>query len=184
MELAGAAHSRNSFSTIESPASPGSVFLSIKDFRKEFWVLCFVCVGGYSCILPFTSVFVAIRSDGVSQEVAGRIVSIVFLLCALLTPLIGRMVDIFGRATSVACASTLFITIAHILFPQHDHVLVMTLLGVGYAAFVASIWPLVPLTATENNIGLGYGIMTCLQNAGLTIAPLSVCKRPIHDFHL
>ena len=50
----------------------------------------------------------------------------------------------------------------------------MAVLGFGYAGFVASVWPLVPLTVGEEHVGLAYGMMTALQNFGLTIMPLLV----------
>ena len=51
----------------------------------------------------------------------------------------------------------------------------MVVLGLAYSGFVASIWPLVPLTVDEANVGFAYGIMTSLQNMGLTVVPLMVC---------
>jgi hypothetical protein len=56
----------------------------------------------------------------------------------------------------------------------------MVFLGMGYAGLVASVWPLVPFTVGEEHVGLAYGIMTALQNLGLTLMPLSVRLIVIH----
>jgi nitrate/nitrite transporter NarK len=60
------------------------------------------------------------------------------------------------------------------MFSSYHHVIVMIILGFAYAGFVASVWPLVPLAVKEDQVGLGYGIMTALQNTGLTIVPLMI----------
>ena len=159
----------------DSQTSVASLWASTKSLGLLFWVVAVMCVGGYSSILPFTSVFVALKPHGLSQDSASQTVSIAFLMCALLTPVIGRFVDRFGRAGWVASASCFLLCLTHSMFTHYDHVLVMAILGLAYAGFVASIWPLVPLTVEESHVGLAYGIMTALQNMGLTVLPLLVC---------
>jgi hypothetical protein len=65
--------------------------------------------------------------------------------------------------------------LTHAMYSSYHHSLVMVVLGLAYSGFVASIWPLVPLTVDEANVGFAYGIMTSLQNMGLTVVPLMVC---------
>lgn len=60
------------------------------------------------------------------------------------------------------------------MFESYSYLIVMIALGFGYAGLVASVWPLIPFTVTENHVGLAYGITTALQNLGLTVVPLLV----------
>lgn len=46
--------------------------------------------------------------------------------------------------------------------------------GLAYSAFAAVIWPSVPLVVEKKYIGLGYGAITSIQNAGLAGFPLIV----------
>lgn len=58
------------------------------------------------------------------------------------------------------------------MFMTIDHILVVMTLGVAFAGFVASVWPMVPLTVDKTHVGLGYGLLTSLQNAALVLLPL------------
>ena len=62
------------------------------------------------------------------------------------------------------------------MFESSNHSVVMFVLGLGYAGLVASNWPLIPFTVSEDHVGLAYGIVTALQNLGLTVMPLLVRK--------
>jgi MFS family permease len=46
--------------------------------------------------------------------------------------------------------------------------------GLAYSAFAAVIWPSVPIVCEKKYIGLGYGAITSIQNAGLASFPLIV----------
>jgi MFS family permease len=48
--------------------------------------------------------------------------------------------------------------------------------GLAYSAFAAVIWPSVPLVVEKKYIGLGYGAITSIQNAGLASFPLIVAS--------
>ena len=160
----------------EPRISDGSLTLlkAAQSLDGLFWLVVTACVGGYCCIMPFISVFTAVRPVNLSQAGAGQMVSIVFLVSAVITPLIGKFVDRFGRATWVLTASCFLLSLTHVLFNNYNHVVVMLTLGMAYAGFVASVWPLVPLTVPEDRVGLAYGILTAFQNAGLTAMPLLV----------
>ena len=151
-----------------------SMWESTKQLNSRFWIVGMMCVAGYACILPFTSVFVAMKPAGLTQESASHLVSIVFLVCALLTPVFGRLIDKFGRVAWMSTAACLSLCLAHAMYSTHDNVMVMIALGIGYAAFVAAVWPMIPLTVDSTHVGLAYGIVTSIQNLGLTIVPLII----------
>lgn len=151
-----------------------TIFESTKSLGTTYWIVAVTCVAGYCAITPFTSVFTAVRPAGLSQSDAGRIVSIAFFICAIITPVIGKFVDNPKRANSVLLTSSLLLCLTHVIFESYNHFLVMGVLGFGYAGLVASIWPMVPFSVSEAHVGIAYGIMTALQNLGLTVMPLLV----------
>ena len=151
-----------------------SIIESTKSLGFVFWIIALTCVAGYCAITPFTSVFTAVRPLGLSQADAGKIVSIAFLICAVITPIVGKFVDRLERANIILLTSSFLLCMTHAMFESYHHVVVMLVLGLGYAGLVASIWPMVPFTVSEHHVGLAYGIMTALQNLGLTVMPLLV----------
>jgi hypothetical protein len=40
------------------------------------------------------------------------------------------------------------------------------------SAFAAVLWPSVPFTVADDKVGLGYGLVTAIQNSGLALFPL------------
>ena len=46
--------------------------------------------------------------------------------------------------------------------------------GLAYSGFAAVIWPSIPLVIPSKLIGLGYGVVTSIQNCGLAIFPLVI----------
>ncbi len=149
-----------------------SIVAATKNLGLSFWIAGMACAGGYAGILPFTSVFVAVRPAELNQESASRLISVVFLVCAFISPIVGRLIDRFGKGELVLCASSILICCTHSMFMSFDHIYVVGTLGLGYATFVASVWPMVPVTVEKSHVGLGYGLFTSLQNAALVLVPL------------
>jgi len=160
------------------PTTSESFMSSTKSLTPQYWISATICVAGYCAIIPFTSVFMAFRPPDLSQASAGQVVSIAYVICAVVTPLFGKLVDRYERANLVLVSCSFLLCLTHAMYMSFHHGLVMILLGLGYAGLVAAIWPLVPFTVAEQHVGLAYGIMTALQNFGLTLMPLMVCRLP------
>lgn len=161
--------------------SIGSLFVATKELRLKFWITGIVCGLGYAAILPFTSVFVANKPSGLSQAAASQIVSVVFLICVIVSPLIACGIDRFGGASHVLCFSCLLLCVSHSMFLVFDQISAVAIIGLAYAAFVASIWPMIPLTVDDFHVGLGYGLATSMQNAGLVVVPLITASIKEHS---
>ena len=43
--------------------------------------------------------------------------------------------------------------------------------GLAYTCFAAVLWPSVPLVCDQRFIGLGFGVVTSVQNIGLALFP-------------
>ena len=159
-----------------SSRSAVSMWVSTRQLGNTFWIVAIMCVSGYACILPFTSVFVAMKPAGVTQQAASHTVSVVFLICAFLTPVFGRAIDRFGRAAWISTTASLLLCATHAMYTSYDISVVIITLGIGYSAFVAAVWPLVPLTVHASHVGLAYGIVTSIQNLGLTVVPMLIAS--------
>ena len=46
--------------------------------------------------------------------------------------------------------------------------------GLAYSGFAAVLWPSIPLVIPAKFTGLGYGVVTAIQNAGLALFPLLI----------
>jgi len=50
----------------------------------------------------------------------------------------------------------------------------LAFLGLSYAIAASALWPLVPLVVQQEQLGLAFGLIFAVQNAGLTVAPMIV----------
>lgn len=125
-------------------------------------------------------------SDGCAKEFCDRqthgikaastVMSIPYIISACLSPLLGGFVDKFGMRAVIATLAPASLVCVHILMAETnvDPIGPMVGQGLAYSAFAAVIWPSVPLVVDKKYIGLGYGAITSIQNAGLAGFPLMV----------
>jgi len=111
-----------------------------------------------------------------------RMMSTPYILCAVLAPFIGGYADKFGnRAVLAMVAPSLLITVHSLLgFSKVPPIVPMLGQGLGHSLFASVIWPSVTLVEPEST-GVAYGIMTSVQNVGLSTFPLMVAT--IHNEH-
>jgi hypothetical protein len=114
------------------------------------------------------------QTDGIKQ--ASFIMSIPYVISACLSPVLGGFVDRFGQRAVIATLAPLSLVIVHLLMAVSDVSPIGPMVGQGiaYSAFAAVIWPSVPLVVEKRLTGLGYGVITAVQNAGLAAFPLLV----------
>lgn len=116
------------------------------------------------------------QSDAVVE--AGTIMSIPYIISACLSPFLGGYVDRYGMRAIIATIAPAALIIVHSLlgFTNVDPVGPLVGQGLAYSAFAAVLWPSIPLVVEAKFIGLGYGLVTSVQNAGLAIFPLIVAS--------
>jgi MFS family permease len=137
-----------------------------------------LCVTFYSVIFPFRSTF-AIKyfqhAHGLALDAASLMNSHVFLAAIVATPLFGLMVDRFGRRA-------LFMLVGSLLLPVTFAVLGLThwnlwiptvLMGISFSLVPAVLWPSVTFLVETRRFGTAFGLMTMLQNIGLTLGNLA-----------
>jgi len=131
----------------------------------------------YSVIFPFRSTF-AIEyfqnAHGLSLERAGAMNGYVFLAAIFATPLFGMLVDRFGRRSlSMVVGSLLLVAVfPTLLYTRWDLWITTVLMGIAFSLVPAVLWPSVPYLVEQQRLGTAYGLMTMLQNIGLTVCNL------------
>lgn len=148
-------------------------------FRPGYWYVVGVCVTFYSVIFPFRSTF-AIKyfqqAHGLSLQDAGTINGNVFLAAAFATPLFGLIVDRYGRHALLLVAGSVLLPLSFLFLASGSVSLSVStvLLGLSFSLVPAVLWPAVAGHVKGDQLGTAYGLMTMLQNAGLTLANLIV----------
>lgn len=151
-------------------------FKQLLKLPTELWLLCAICVFCYTAIFPFVGIgknFFEVKF-GISADAASTWISLYQFSSAGASPVIGAVVDKAGRlALWLVLASATFVLI-HVLMlataiPPY---ISMVMMGLFYSFLVSGLWPSVPFAVDENVVGISYGILTALQNAGLATFPL------------
>ena len=108
---------------------------------------------------------------------ANQIMSIPYIISACLSPFLGGFVDRFGLRAVIATIAPAALIVVHSILgyaPTVDPIGPLVGQGLAYAGFAAVLWPSVPLVVDQRLIGLGYGVVTSIQNIGLASFPLIV----------
>jgi MFS family permease len=132
----------------------------------------------YSVIFPFRSTF-AIKyfqdAHGMSLAKAGEINGYVFLAAIFATPLFGFIVDRVGKRSLFMTVGSLLLLPVFIILAYSDWNLWITtvMLGISFSLVPAVLWPSVAYLVEEDRLGTAYGLMTMVQNIGLTVFNLA-----------
>ena len=166
---------RNVDSAIEGGAEEKITIGDIRKLGSAFWLISFLCVTFYSAVFPFTvhAPRFLQKKFGLSPAVGGQYTSYIMAASMVFTPILGLMVDKFGRRGRMMIAGSLLIIPAHLLLGlTRVHPAVgFILLGCAFSLVPAALWPAVPLLVREKFLGTAYGIIGWVQNIGLTIFP-------------
>ncbi len=164
---------------LQRPAAPDRIVWSdLWRFDRSYWYIVGLCVTFYSVIFPFRSTFAILyfqHAHRLGLEEAGAMNGYVYLAAIFATPLFGLMVDKIGhRAAFMAFGSFLLFMVFPILAYTNMSLWVSTvLLGIAFSLVPAVLWPAVPYVVSAERLGTAYGLMTMLQNVGLTVFNLA-----------
>ncbi|XP_067006714.2 lysosomal dipeptide transporter MFSD1 [Anabrus simplex] len=160
------------------PAQDGEVvhITDVKDFPAIFWMISIVCVAYYVAIFPFIAlgkVFFE-RKFGFSPSDANTVNSIVYIISAIASPLLGLLVDKMGKNVFWVCLSVLVSIGCHglLAFTFLNPYVAMCILGIAYSMLASALWPMVSLVIPEYQLGTAYGIAQSVQNLGLAVISL------------
>ena len=149
------------------------VFRDIFAFRPSFWFVSLLCMTFYSAIFPFTAFSTVFLQSkfGFSAVKGGFYTSLVITGTIIFTPLFGLVCDKIGkRATMMIIGSLLLVPIHLSLGLTHfAPAVAMIILGISFSLVPAAMWPSIPIMVEEKRLGTAFGLMTLIQNAGLTL---------------
>mmetsp|Transcript_24236 Transcript_24236/g.49999 ORF Transcript_24236/g.49999 Transcript_24236/m.49999 type:complete len:649 (-) Transcript_24236:69-2015(-) len=116
-----------------------------------------------------------------ATETAGRVMSIPYTISAILSPMVGFVVDKIGGRAIIATLASVTLIAVHTALAVTSISPVLPLIGQGvaYSLYAAVIWPSVPLTVRPHVVGTAFGTIMAIQNIGLTVFPLIIAA--IHD---
>jgi MFS family permease len=102
--------------------------------------------------------------------------SIPYIISAIMSPVLGKLVDAIGRRAVIATCAPILLIIVHSMLGFSDITPEVPMAGQGlaYSGFAAVLWPSVPLVVEKRLVGLAYGVITSIQNIGLASFPLIV----------
>ena len=154
------------------------VFSDLFNFGVSFWLIVGLCVTFYSAVFPFQTFAVKYFQDahGTTREMGGFLSSILTLFAMIATPLFGLMADKIGkRAFLMMIGSALLIPVFLIMaFTKINLFIPMAVLGISFSLVPAIMWPSVAYLVDEKKLGTAYGMMTLIQNIGLTVFNLLI----------
>ena len=152
--------------------------------RREYWYLVGVCVAFYGVIFPFRSTF-AIKffqeTRGLTLEDASRTNSYVFLAAIIATPMFGLLADRIGRHALLLVGGSLLLPLSFVCLgaPQVSLWIPTTLLGTSFSLVPAILWPSVAKYAEPGQRGTAFGLITLVQQTGLTL--VNLCAGYLND---
>lgn len=159
----------------DNPPDPADEF-HIKDIRKfsaSLYSVFIICVFYYVAIFPFIAAAQLLFESkyDLSPAWSNACNSLVYFMSAILSPLLGYVVDRTGRNLYWLMGSITATIIAHALlaFLFVHPVVPLVLMGISYSILAASLWPMVAFLVDKKMLGTAYGFMQSIQNLGLAV---------------
>ncbi|XP_042237106.1 major facilitator superfamily domain-containing protein 1-like isoform X2 [Homarus americanus] len=159
---------------LDSAKSGEKVRLSdVLSFPLSFWLLSIICVSYYVAIFPFiglAKVFFMRKFD-LDDTTSNAVSSIVYIISAFASPLMGFVVDRTGRNILWVFIAVIFSLGCHAMltFTFINPFIPMSILGLAYSLLASALWPMVSLIIPEHQLGTAYGMMQSVQNLGLAL---------------
>ncbi len=154
------------------------VWTDLVRFDRSYWYIVGLCVTFYSVIFPFRSTFAIDyfqNARGLSLESAGHMNGYVFLAAIFATPLFGFIVDRIGKRSAAMFVGSLLLLAVFptLLFTNLDLWVSTVMIGIAFSLVPAVLWPSIPYLVDAARLGTALGLMTMLQNVGLTVVNLA-----------
>lgn len=100
------------------------------------------------------------RKFDYSADAANALISIVYLISAVISPVFGLVIDKTGRNVAWVLLSVVATVGAHglLAFSYASPYYGMVIMGLAYSMLASSLWPLVALIIPEYQLGTAYGM--------------------------
>ncbi|XP_072524601.1 lysosomal dipeptide transporter MFSD1 isoform X1 [Salminus brasiliensis] len=149
----------------------------VKDFPFQLWLIFIICVGYYVAIFPFIGLgqVFFIEKFNFTPTQARAVNSIVYIISAPASPLLGLMVDKTGKNIIWVLFAVVTTLIAHMMlaFTFWNPWIAMVILGLSYSLLACALWPMVAFVVPEHQLGTAYGFMQSIQNLGLALISMA-----------
>ncbi len=150
----------------------------VKDVFKlssAFWFISLLCVTFYSAVFPFTNHaprFLQMKF-GMSAATGGGYTSLIMTASMIFTPILGFLIDKFGKRGWIMFFGSILIVPAHLLLGLTflPPVVSFLMLGIAFSLVPAALWPAIPILVKEKFLGTAFGIIAWVQMSGLTLFP-------------
>ena len=150
--------------------------------NPAFWMIALLCLLFYAAVNPFLKYSTGMMVDkfGVSDTLAGLFPLILPMGCIVLTPLFGGIYDKKGHGADLMILGAVLITCVHLCFSasfitsKAVAVLLMALLGVGYAMLPSAMWPSIAKIMPAKLLGTTMALTFYIQNIGFIFVPKAI----------
>ncbi|KAM9853068.1 lysosomal dipeptide transporter MFSD1 isoform 2-T2 [Aulostomus maculatus] len=157
----------------------------VKDFPLPLWIIFVICVSYYVAIFPFIGLgqMFFIEKFNFSPAEARAVNSIVYIISAPASPVLGFIVDKTGRNVVWVMSAVITTLAAHMMlaFTFWNPWIAMSVLGVSYSLLACALWPMVAFVVPEHQLGTAYGlcvhISVCLHPRFVFVANLSTISQ-------
>lgn len=139
-------------------------FADLKLLGRIYWVLAGSCVLVYMSFMSFMNVASDLlqRRFSLGPETAGLVMSLPYLIAAIITPFVGYAIDLFGLKTLASTSLLIVVAFSSATFalshlylalldqyypgykPSYRCIIALVLFGVSYSLYSASIMPCIP----------------------------------------
>jgi len=147
-------------------------FSDLFKLTPSFWYVVLLCVTFYSAIFPFQTFAIKYfqEAHGTSREYAGFLSSLITLFSMICTPIFGYLVDRVAKRALFMMYGSLLLVPVYLMMAYTDLPLIvpMAMMGIAFSLVPAVMWPAVAYLVEEAKLGTAYGLMTMIQNIGLT----------------
>ncbi|WP_163322346.1 MFS transporter [Draconibacterium mangrovi] len=146
-------------------------FKGLFKYSPSFWYVVILCLTFYSAIFPFRGFAPTFYQDahGVSEQMAGKLNSVLIMATMFATPVIGLLIDKIGRRALMMFIGSIIILPVYLMFAYGNMSLYIpvALMGISFSLIPAVMWPSVAYIVEESKLGTAYALMTLLQQLGV-----------------
>ena len=147
----------------------------LRTMPATFWFVCLVITFFYNLVFPFQAIavdFIQTSYHGShSTQWASTRASTVYMVSMVVSPFLGKAVDVFGRRDWLAIAGTGLSIPVFILLgqPSVTPYVPLLMLGCCYSVCAAALWPTIQQLVDYRVVGRANGVATSMQMLGIGI---------------
>lgn len=146
-------------------------FSELLSFNKSFWFITLLCITFYSAVFPFRGFAPKFfqEAHGISNALAGRLMSWLPITAMIATPLIGLLVDKIGKRASMMFLGSIIIVPVFLMmiYTNVSLYIPVAMVGIAFSLIPAVMWPSVAYIVDEKKLGSAYSLMFLLQQVGI-----------------